>query len=186
MRDPGSKGYRVARPSPTAAEGETVNPIEILHLEDCPLDAELIQARLVKGGFEPSIVRVTERDEFVAALAGQPHDLILADYSLPSFDGLSALDIARERATELPFLFVTGVLGEEVAIETLKRGATDYILKQRLERLVPAVRRALAEARERSERRRAEAAVRAGELRMRLTVDSITDYAVVSADTQGV
>ncbi len=84
-------------------------------------------------------------------------DLILTDYTLPSFDGLSALKIALEKCPDVPFIFVSGTLGEEVAIEALKIGATDYILKQRLSRIVPSVHRALREAKERGERKRAEA-----------------------------
>jgi DNA-binding NarL/FixJ family response regulator len=85
--------------------------------------------------------------------------LILSDYSLPSFNGLSALKIARERCPEVPFIFVSGALGEELAIELLKQGATDYVLKNRLSRLAPAVCRALQEVEERNERRMAEEAL---------------------------
>ena len=162
-----------------------MSTIAILHLEDSDLDAELVHARLAKGGLVFTIDRAASRDEFLAALGAREHDLILADYSLPDFDGLSALEIARRAAPETPFIFVSGMLGEEVAIDTLKRGATDYVLKQRLERLAPAVHRALAESRERAERRKAEAALREGEVRHRLVLDSIKDYAIVTTDTGG-
>src|SRR5205085_9618506 len=128
--------------------------IRVLLLEDSPLDAELILASLRAGGLEVDARRVDTREDFEQALGGCP-DLILADYSLPGFDGISAMHLARERCPEVPFVFVTGALGEELAIETLRGGATDYVLKGRLERLVPAVRRALRESGERAERRRA-------------------------------
>ena len=120
-------------------------PLKILHLEDNPLDAELVEANLLVGGFEPEILRVDTRPDFIAALENNSFELILADYSLPSFDGLEALQIAREVCPDLPFIIISGALGEELAIETLKSGATDYILKHRLERLVPSVQRALRE-----------------------------------------
>ena len=157
----------------------------ILHLEDSDLDAELVHAWLAKGELAVEIDRASDRASFVDQLTARPHDVILADYSLPDFDGLAALEIARRETPETPFIFVSGRLGEEVAIETLKSGATDYVLKQRLERLNPAVTRALSEARERGDRKRAEAALREGELRHRLILDSITDYAVITTDTLG-
>ena len=97
------------------------------------------------GGLEAEFERVDTREAFEGGLAGNVYDLILSDFSLPSFDGLSALGIARERCPDVPFIFVSGVLGEEVAVDTLQKGATDYVLKQRLTRLVPAMNRALAE-----------------------------------------
>jgi two-component sensor histidine kinase len=133
--------------------------IHILLLEDSDLDAELIALHLRRGDVAHAITRVTTREDYVAALSGE-YDLILADYSLPSFDGLSALTIAHERTPETPFIFVSGTLGEEIAIESFKRGATDYVLKQRLVRLPAAVTRALAEAKEKTERRQAEAQLR--------------------------
>jgi two-component sensor histidine kinase len=133
--------------------------IRILLLEDSDLDAELIALHLRRGDVAHAITRVTTREDYVAALSGE-YDLILADYSLPSFDGLSALTIAHERTPETPFIFVSGTLGEEIAIESFKRGATDYVLKQRLVRLPAAVTRALAEAKEKTERRQAEAQLR--------------------------
>jgi signal transduction histidine kinase len=134
----------------------TMERLRILLLEDSRLDAELALTRLTEGGVASEVVRVETRADYVAELERDRFDLILADYSLPSFDGGSALAIARERCPEVPFIFVSGALGEELAIETLKDGATDYVLKQRLERLVPSIQRALREAEERAERRRLE------------------------------
>ena len=123
-------------------------PLRILYLEDDPNDSELVQATLKEGGIACDVTRVETQADFLAAL-GIGVDLILADYTLPSFDGLSALAIAEENYPEIPFIFVSGVMGEELAIETIKYGATDYVLKQRLSRIVPVVNRALEEVQER-------------------------------------
>ena len=131
--------------------------LRILHLEDNPTDAELIQAILETEGIICDVTRVDTQADFFASLEHGGFDLILTDYTLPSFDGLSALKITLEKCPDVPFIFVSGALGEEVAIEALKIGATDYILKQRLSRIVPSVHRALREAKERGERKRAEA-----------------------------
>jgi PAS domain S-box-containing protein len=131
--------------------------LSLLLVEDSPLDAELIAAQLEADGLDFELTRVDSAEDFQAALAGRRFDLILSDYSVPGFDGLSALAISHRDHPEVPFLFVSGALGEERAIELLKRGATDYVLKDRLERLAPSIHRALREARERAERQRAEA-----------------------------
>jgi len=130
--------------------------VRILMLEDSPADAELIAAHLARSGRAQNIERVDTREAFVAALAADGHDLILADFALPGFDGMAALEIARARAPDVPFIFVSGVLGEETAVEALKRGATDYVVKQRMARVPAAVERALKEAEDRRERRKAE------------------------------
>jgi len=132
------------------------SPLKILHLEDDSNDAELVRETLTAGGICCDITRVDSQGCFVAALSTGDFDLALADYTLPSFDGMSALTIVRESLPDLPFLFVTGTLGEEVAIEALKFGATDYVFKTRLSRLVPSVQRALREANDVQDRKRAE------------------------------
>lgn len=129
-------------------------------LEDNAADAELVKHILRKGGFSFSLTRVETEADYNRELEQSPPDLILSDYALPGFDGYSALNIAKMKRSETPFIFVTGTMGEEVAIETLKNGATDYVLKTRLNRLVPATERALREAAERTERRRAEERLR--------------------------
>ena len=139
------------------------SPLRILHLEDDPKDAELIQAMLETEGIICHVTRVETQADFIASLEQGGFDLILADYTLPSFDGLSALKITLEKCPDVPFIFVSGTLGEEVAIEALKIGATDYVLKERLSRIVPSVHRALREAKERTERKRAEEALRRSE-----------------------
>ena len=118
--------------------------VRILHLEDDAADAELVQAMLESAGMVCRITRVQTGDEFGEALRQGGYDVILADYRLPTYDGMSALRLAQELARDVPFIFVSGTMGEDAAIEGLREGATDYVLKQKLSRLVPAVKRALA------------------------------------------
>jgi PAS domain S-box-containing protein len=139
------------------------SPLRILLLEDDSSDAELVQELLAEH-FVCEVARVQTRPEFVAALRDTAIDLILADYTLPSFDGLSALHLVLAERPDPPFIFVSGTVGEDVAIEALKIGATDYVLKQRLSRLVPSVQRALREARERAESRKVAEALRHSEM----------------------
>jgi signal transduction histidine kinase len=134
--------------------------IHILMLEDNAADAELAKHTMKRGGLHFNSVRVDTEHEFTHEIKQNPPDLILSDYALPGFDGYAALEIAKKLCPETPFIFLTGTMGEEVAIETLKNGATDYVLKHRMVRLVPSVHRALREAQERKERRRAELQLR--------------------------
>src|SRR5512144_2114246 len=127
---------------------DTKSKLRILNLEDNRDDCELIRSCLIREGVECDLVRVETGGDFEAAVRHGDFDLILADYSLPSFDGLSALKMAKETRPEMPFIFVSGAIGEEVAIEALKQGATDYVLKDRLSRLAAAIKRALLEVEE--------------------------------------
>ncbi len=131
-------------------------PRRLLLLEDYPDDAELLRRSLAIEWPDCEIVLLSTEGGFRAALQQKGCDLILSDYSLPGFDGLAALAVARQECPEVPFLFVSGAIGDEIAVESLKAGATDYVLKDRLARLVPAIRRALKEAEERARRREAE------------------------------
>src|SRR5499426_2997737 len=151
------------------------SPLRILHLEDDPRDAELLQAKLETEGILCHVIRVETQVDFCAALEQGGFDLILADYTLPSFDGLSALRITLEECADVPFIFVSGTLDEEIAVEALKSGATDYVLKERLSRIVPSVQRALREAKEKAERKRAEAELRESEQKYRTLFDSIDE-----------
>jgi PAS domain S-box-containing protein len=139
------------------------SPLHILLLEDDPGDAGLIRELLAEQ-IVCEVTRVQTREEFVAALGDTEIELILADYKLPSFDGISALHLAKSQRSDVPFIFVSGTVGEDVAIEALKVGATDYVLKQRLSRLVPSVQRALRETQERAARRTAADALRRSEM----------------------
>jgi PAS domain S-box-containing protein len=138
--------------------------LRILYLEDDPRDAELVQETLAIDDIRCLVTRVETEADFIASLRQGGFDLILADYTLPSFDGLSALKIARQESPHVPLIFVSGTLGEEVAIEALKIGATDYVFKTRLSRIVPSVQRALREAEERIGLGRAEEALRRSEV----------------------
>jgi two-component system cell cycle sensor histidine kinase/response regulator CckA len=142
-------------------------PLRLLHLEDDPVDAELITTTLMEGGIPCQSQLVDTRQAFVAALKEGRMDLILADYSIPGFDGMTALTLARQHCPDVPFLFVSATIGEELAIDAMHQGATDYVLKQRLGRLVPSVQRALRELDERAERKRAEEALRQSEKQFR-------------------
>jgi PAS domain S-box-containing protein len=157
--------------------------LHILHLEDTEADAELIASALQDHGIDFEIMQVKTRGEFIAALERDDMDLILCDFSLPSFDGLEALELARARRPELPFIFVSGTLGEEVAINALQCGACDYIFKHRLPRLGPAVRRAVADAEKRQELQRAEEAMVQSEYKYRQLFDCLGEAALL-ADAQ--
>ena len=138
--------------------------MRILYLEDEPRDAELVQASLEAEDIVCEVRRADTQASFLTFLQQGGFDLILADYTLPLFDGISALKIAQEIRPEVPFIFVSGTMGEELAIEALKMGATDYVFKTRLSRIAPSVRRALREAEERSQRRQAEEALQRNEV----------------------
>ena len=143
------------------------SPLRLLHLEDDPLDAELVTTTLIENNIPCQSQLVDTRQAFVAALKEGKMDLILADYSIPGFDGMTALTLARQHRPDVPFLFVSATIGEELAIDAMHQGATDYVLKQRLGRLVPSVQRALRELDDRAERKRAEEALRQSEKQFR-------------------
>jgi PAS domain S-box-containing protein len=160
-------------------------PLRILHLEDEPNDAELIRETLERDGLICEVDVATGREEFLAALERGNPELILSDFSLPGFDGPSALRIVREKTPELPFILVSGTLGEEAAIESLRSGATDYVLKHRLTRLGPAVRRAIEEAAERRKRRQVEDTLHHDRQFLRALLESL-EVGVVACDAEGV
>lgn len=154
--------------------------LRILNLEDELTDAELNQAMLSARWPECELIRVASRAEFITALEAGGFDLILSDYTIPGFDGRQALQLAREKRPEIPFIFVSGTIGEDTAIEALKNGATDYVLKHRPLRLIPAVDRALREVRERAECARAEESMRQSEYKYRELFESLGDGAFLT------
>ena len=159
----GQTGNSVIPDATADQRPEATAPPRVLHillLEDNPPHAELVEHYLRASGLTFQLTRVETRAAFIEQIVDHPPDMILSDYALPSFDGYAALAIAKEKVPDIPFIFVTGTMGEEVAIETLKNGATDYVLKTRLARLVPAVQRALRETADRRERQRAEEKLR--------------------------
>ncbi len=153
--------------------------LQILHLEDNVQDSELVQAMLERDGFETTVVRVETRSDFLRAVEKGGLDLIICDYSLPSFDGLSALRLAREIQPEVPFILMSGTIGEEAVIESVKSGATDYVLKHRPERLVPSVRRALREVEDRAKRRQVEETLRRREKWFRALTENALDLVTI-------
>ena len=160
MTAPASQPSHLPPNSPPPQISAPGRELRILLLEDNEPHAELVEHFLRESGLKFRLTRVETREAFEQQLDDSLPDMILSDYALPSFDGYAALAIAKKRAPNTPFIFVTGTMGEEVAIETLKNGATDYVLKTRLGRLGPAVQRALRESAERRERQRAEEKLR--------------------------
>ena len=158
--------------------------LRILHLEDSPRDTEIIRNKLEAGGLCCEFLRVETEAQFTAALAGEGFDLILCDYNLPGYDGLDALALALEQQPGTPVLLISGTLGEDKAVQCLQLGATDYLLKQRLERLPSAVKRALDEAAEQRQHHQVALKLRASEERYRTLVDC-APYCIHELDTQG-
>ena len=156
----------------------------ILSLEAGQDDSERIREMLDRTGLSAEVIRVNTRENFLTALNENRIDIILAEYSLPNFDGPSALELARERCPEAPFIFVDESLGEEVAVEALKRGAADYVLKEKLASLVPAVRRALEQRTEKLERRRAAEALRLNEEKYRRFIED-APIGMLAINTRG-
>ncbi|MBI5303974.1 MAG: response regulator [Chloroflexi bacterium] len=159
------------------------NLIRILHLENDAGDLELVRATLESSDLTCQITAVQTRDEFSQALSQGGYDVIFADYRLPGYDGRSALRLTLERCPEVPFIFVSGTIGEDAAINGLTDGATDYVLKQKLSRLVPAVTRALREAENRRARKRAEESLKKQYSTLRSIIDS-TNALIFSVDQQ--
>ncbi|HYG76237.1 MAG TPA: ATP-binding protein [Planctomycetota bacterium] len=158
---------------PTEAEQQhAITTLKILHIEDNPIDAELISTLLRRGGIDCEIDRVEKKDDYVARLSAHEYSIILADYTLPGFDGAGILRLAQQFQPDVPFLFVSATLGDEVAIEMLKSGATDFVLKHSLARLLPAVKRALREKKERDKARAAEEALQRSEKRFRFLAEA--------------
>src|SRR5688572_21064905 len=155
--------------------GTSGTPIRILHLEDNENDHLLVKEMLADAGLSCECSLARSRQEFEVALRSGPYDLIISDYTLPSYDGFRALSLARECQSTVPFIFFSGTIGEEVAVESLKTGATDYVVKQRPQRLVAAVHRALQEAEEHARLKQAEAALNQSEERFRIVARATND-----------
>ncbi len=172
MRDSGDKGEFRAR------------HIRVLLLEDNPDDAELVRWELGRAGLSVALDRVASRDAFVAHLGKGGFDIILADFRLPGFDGLDALRVAQDVVPEIPFVIVTGSLDEETAVECMKAGAWDYVIKDHLVRLAPSVQSALDRGRTEAARRAAEARLHRSERRFRSLIENAPDLIAV-LDAQG-
>ena len=149
-------------------------PLRVLIVEDAEDDALLLVRELRRGGFEPAFERMDTPEALRAALAHQEWDIIFADYSMPHFSGTAALALVREGGLDLPFIFLSGTIGEDTAVEAMRAGAQDYVTKGNLKRLLPAVERELQDARERRDRKRAEATLRVTQERLRQVTASST------------
>jgi PAS domain S-box-containing protein len=156
--------------------------LRILMLEDETRDADLVRHTLKEGGFDFAFRRVETESEFVRELKEFQPNVILSDHGLPQFDGFTALSIAKARSPDVPFIFVTGSLGEEMAIKALKSGAADFVLKHHLTTLPPALHRALRQVEFRVQRRRAEEALQSSEERYRSLVELSPDALFVQGD----
>jgi len=150
--------------------------VRILLVEDALTDAELAIREIRKTEIAHEVLRVDTRTDYERALETFRPDLIISDFSMPTFDGLSALKIAREKFPEIPFIFVSGTIGEETAVESLRRGAVDYVLKGNLKRLGPAIHRALEESKKRAAHRAMQQALRASEERFRTIVETTMEW----------
>jgi len=148
-------------------------PIRILLVEDSEDDAELLLLELRRGGYAPVARRVASADEMRTALQEEQFDLVVCDYVMPGFGGLEALALFREKGLQIPFIVVSGHIGEEMAVAAMKAGADDYLMKDRLARLVPAIKRALQESEIRRAHQRANVALRDSEERFRQLAENI-------------
>jgi two-component system cell cycle sensor histidine kinase/response regulator CckA len=153
--------------------------LRILHLEDEPDFSSLVRSLLEKEGVSAELVLVSTRAEFEGALERETFDIVLADYLLPSYTGIDALQFFRKQYRETPFLLISGTIGEEAAIESLRAGATDYVLKHWPDRLVPALRRAVQEATERKQRRQAETELHRREKYFRALTENTLDILTI-------
>ncbi|MBN1933285.1 MAG: response regulator [Anaerolineae bacterium] len=160
-------------------------PLRVLIVEDSDDDYELLLRELRRGGFEPDAGRAETDEAMRQALEAQTWDIILADYVLPRFSGTAALQALRESGRDIPLIIVSGTIGEETAVQAMRMGAHDYIMKDRLSRLPAAIERELAEAQVRRERRRAENALRESEERYRMLFELESDAIVIIDNATG-
>jgi PAS domain S-box-containing protein len=160
-------------------------PLRVLIVEDSPDDLELLLFELRQGGYDPTYERVDTAEGMNAALDRQEWEIVIADYAMPRFSALAALSLLQSRSLDLPFIIVSGTIGEETAVEAMRAGAHDYVMKGHLARLIPAITRELREAGIRRTRRQAEKALRESEERFRLFMERVREYALFMLDPEG-
>ena len=158
--------------------------LQLLMVEDSDDDAQLVLVKLRRAGYNIEFIRVDNEPELRAALETKNWQIVVSDYAMPGFSGLKALQILRESDQDTPFILVSGTVGEEIAVEAMRCGANDYIMKDNLARLVPAIERELRECRERADRRRTEEALYQERERALITLHSIGD-GVITTDAEG-
>jgi PAS domain S-box-containing protein len=177
-----AKGRRkISPPEPVPAN---TAPLRALLVEDSAMDAELVARELRRAGFDPVWKRVETAEALSAALDEGPWDIVISDYRMPRFDGLAAFSLVRAKDADLPFIIVSGTIGEETAVAAMKAGVQDYLMKDGLNRLGPVVRRDLAEAETRRERKRLEEATSAASRQWRATFDALRE-AIFLLDREG-
>jgi len=169
---------------PSKPKAVRKRPVRILFLEDNPADADLCLREIKKAHLDVLIDVVQTPEEFTERLCEQPHDVILADYRLQHWTGMDAFDLLREQGHDIPFILVTGALGEEKAVECIQKGVADYILKDRLARLPVAICRALEDKYLRDERQRTEALLRQSEVKFRMLAETIASAILIHQGTQ--
>jgi PAS domain S-box-containing protein len=161
------------------------NLLHVLIVEDSEDDSFLLIRQLKQGGYDPTYERVETPGSLVESLNRQTWDIVISDYAMPRFSGLDALRIVKEQHPELPFILVSGTIGEDTAVAAMRAGAQDYIMKSNLTRLAPAVERELQEAQVRRARQQAEIELRRSDERFRLTIEGIHDYAIFMLGPDG-
>lgn len=161
------------------------NKIKILHLEDSSNDSELIRTLIEIGGINHDYFITDNENDFLSILETEDIDIILSDYNLPDYNGNDALKVAREKYSHMPFIFVSGTMGEDRAIDAMLNGATDYVLKNKLERLVPAINRAMQEHELAIKHKRAESALHESERKYKDLINEVNDGYFMT-DIQGV
>jgi DNA-binding NtrC family response regulator len=159
--------------------------LNVLIVDDSEDDVQLLLRELRRNGYQPNHLRVDTPGAMKSALAEKEWDVVLSDYSMPLFDGVSALEILKESGLDLPFIIVSGKIGEETAVRVMKAGAHDYILKDNLSRLVPAIEREIQDAGERRGRRHVEAELLRAKEEWERTFDAITDPIMISIQVTG-
>jgi PAS domain S-box-containing protein len=159
--------------------------LRVLLVEDSEDDALLLLRELRMAGYDPVSARVDTAPDLDAALDSHPWDAIISDYRMPQFSGLAALKLIHGRGLDLPFILVSGAIGEDIAVDAMRAGAHDYLVKGSLARLAPAIERELRDAEARHKRKAAEASLRESEERFRLLVDATPDYAIFMLDPAG-
>ncbi len=160
-------------------------PLEVLIVEDSKIDSALVIDELKQGGLEVAAKRVETPEEYKEALYKQQWDIIVSDYSMPRFNALAALHILQESGFGIPFIIISGSIGEELAVQALKKGADDYLMKDNLARLVPAIERELREKEERQIRKKVEGLLKETENSYRRLVEGVRDYGIFMLDPQG-